>query len=515
MAFARSPRAKTTQLSKQQLLAESEATWRKWRAFLREKQAEHQHRQAERAGLDDLTQAAGTSMEVVRARLTAAERQELSAILEYRRRVAQGRAEAQARQQGQPIPDSEEVLGQLLQQIAAELDGNVAKSGMALLPESAQHPDRMNEFNHRAVASRTSDDDYLLLGSDSSRHQRYRLFTIGGVLLVIVSIGLLILRPFAVDGAAAPAAAPVAQVGRQSAPLWQVRTVTVGDVERPISGAALGYPLLICLSEQQQAVATAGTEIQVAGPESRRAYRLHADLTATPRDLVVANCAVSPPKLLRAAALVATETSQPLDPALISKVAVWGPDTDPATIPAERMRVDLRVRDAEIGRTTLILADGTTWSPTATTPISDGVELRYLVPLASGTQEAGWDVALDDGLSGRLALNLPAPVRRAELLRERVTVQPGAARVVSREGRQRLEVALTLTLADGASDLTLLPGDLAVSREGGAVIATIEWSPPTLSAGQPATVTIGISLDRARGPLELALAGYRARIGWE
>src|SRR3712207_9559071 len=47
----------------------------------------------------------------------------------------------------------------IFDQIQAELDGKVAKSGMALLPESAQHPERMNEFNHRAVASRTSDDE--------------------------------------------------------------------------------------------------------------------------------------------------------------------------------------------------------------------------------------------------------------------------------------------------------------------------------------------------------------------
>ncbi|HEX6293021.1 MAG TPA: hypothetical protein VFZ66_27810 [Herpetosiphonaceae bacterium] len=514
MAFARSPRAKTTQLSRQQLIAESEATWRKWRAFLREKQAEHQRRQAERAGLDDLTQTDGAATQVVRARLSAAERQELSAILEYRRRVAQAQAEAQARQLGQPIPESEVVFGQLLDQIQAELEGRVAKSGMALLPESAQHPERMNEFNHRAVASRTSDDDYLLLGTAAARIERRRLGVIGGTVLILAILLVLILRPFAADGTAAPAAAAVAQVGQQSTQLWQVRTVTVGDVERPISGAALGYPLLICLSEEQQAVATAGTEVHVAGPDSRRTYRLHADLAGTPRDLVVADCDVSPPRLLRAAALVATETSQPLDPSLITRVAVWGPDTDPATIPAERMRVDLQVRDAEIGRTTLILTDGTEWSPTATTPISEGVELSYLVPLASGPQDAGWEVALDGGLPGRLALSLPAPVSRAQLLRERLTVRPGGARVVSRDGRQQVEVTLTLALADGAPDLTLLPGDLVVSREGGAAIATVEWAPPTVTAGQPATVTIGIPLDRARGSVEIVLAGYRARIGW-
>lgn len=512
MALARQARGgtKDTKLAKQSLLSATETTWRKWRAFIREKQDEIQRRQVDAAVLDDLTMIAGTTSEVFRAKLTAAERQEMSAILESRRQNAQRQAEAQARQTGTPVPDVEQVLAEVVQRISDELEGKCTKSGMALMYFEGE----LMEFNHQAIANSTSDDDYMMVASGASRQKQMRMLVIGGVALVAVAIiALIVFRPFAAKSSAS-AAAPTALVGQQSTELWNVKAVTIGDVRSPIAGASVGYPLLICISDAQQKLATAGTEIRIEGTQSVRTYRLNADTQSMPRDLVVANCAVSPPQMLRSAGLIETQTSRLLDASLIQYVTVWAPDTNPAAIPADRMQVDLLVTDPKIGANTLILADGTRWAATKSTPENGAVRLSYLVPLSKTAQEAGWEVRQDDTLPGLLSVELPAPTSRARLLRDRVQVSDGVAKVVTRDGQSFVSLTLTLALAQGADDLPLLPGDILVSREDGAAIANVQWTPPTLAPKTPATVQVEIPLDSRRSSLEVVLANYRARVGW-
>jgi hypothetical protein len=321
-----------------------------------------------------------------------------------------------------------------------------------------------------------------------------------------------VVRPFAATGSA-PAAAPVAVVGQQPAPVWALTTVTLGDVTGPVTGAALGYPLLLCLSPAQQQVATAGSALRLDGPQSRRTYRLHADATSTPRDLVVANCATAPPTLLRAAGLVETATSRALDAALVRQVTVWGPDTNPAAIPADRMQVELVVSDPQTGPNTLILADGTRWSATSSTPVAGGLRLGFLVPLATSAQDAGWEVTAPDTLPGLLPLTLPAPTSRAALLRERLQVAGGAAQVTTRDGVPLVTLALTLTLGPGP-ELALLPDDVLVTRADGGARVAVPWTPPTLVAGTPVTVELALPRDRPAAAVEVALAAYRARVRW-
>ncbi len=512
MALARSARggAKETKLAKQSLISATETTWRKWRAFIREKQDELRRRKADAAGLDDLTIGVGATTEVFRAKLTAAERQEMSAILETRRQNAQRQAEAEARQTGQPAPDVEQILAEVVQRISDELDGKTTRSGMALMYFEGE----LMEFNHQAIANSTSNDDYLLVASDASRRKQMRVASITGVVVMaLVLMVLLVFRPFA-SRETAQVTAPVAYVGQHTTEFWNVETVTIGDVRSSIQGASIGYPLLICLSADQQRLATIGTELRVEGKESIRTYRLNADAQSTPRDLVVANCAVSPPKLLRSAGLIGTETSRALEPTLVQQINVWGADTDPTVIPVDRMQVDLLVTDVQIGTNMLILADGTRWSATTSTPVADGLRLSFLVPVATGSQQAGWEVTQPQGLAAVLPLILPAPSSRAQVVRDRVEVQVGTATVVSRDGQLSVSISLTLTLTNGAEELTLVPADLVVSRDNGAPLTTAQWTPPTLAPGVPATVQVDIPVDSRWSTVEVALGKYRARVHW-
>ncbi len=512
MALARSAHrgAKETKLAKQSLISATETAWRKWRAFIREKQDDLRRRQADADGLDDLTIGVGAIAEVFRAKLTAAERQEMSTIVETRRQNAQRQAEAQARQTGQPAPDVEQVLADVVQRISDELEGKATRSGMALMYFEGE----LMEFNHQAIARSTSDDDYLLIASDASRQKQMRVVAVIGVsVMALVIIVLLVFRPFAASGTA-PVTTPVAYVGQHTAELWNAETVTIGNVRAAISGASIGYPLLICLSADQQPLATAGTALRVEGMESIRTYRLNADAQSTPRDLVVADCAVTPPKLLRSAGLIGTETSRLLEPTLVEQVMVWGSDTHPAVIPPDRMQVDLLVRDAQNGASTLILADGTRWSATTSTPVDGGLRLSFLVPVAAGSQEAGWEVTQPEGLPGVLPLTLPAPISHAQVVRERVVVRGGTATVVRRDGRSLVSLTLTLTLASGTEELSLLPSDLVVSRDDGVPVTTAQWTPPALTPGVPATVQVDMLLDSRQSTVEVALATYHARVDW-
>ncbi len=511
MAVARLGQRKAANLAKAQLITAVETTWRTWRAFIREKQDDIQRRQNDATVLDDLTLKPGQSAGPVRAKLSAAIRQELSAVLEARRQEAQRVAEVDARKIGSAPLDPEQVLARVVQRVSDELEGKIHKQGLALV----WYDNQLVEFDHRTVARTTRDDDYLLAGGDASRQQRQRRVIVGGVaVMAVVLVLVLVLRPFAASGSTAPAVVPAATIGKQRVPLWDAPVVVVGDQRSPVSGAALGYPLLLCITPEQQKAATPWTTLTIEGTESVRTYRLNADAQALPRDLVVANCAQSPPQLLRSAGLVDAVTSRPLDAGLIRSVAVWGADTDPSAIPADRMHVELVITDPEVGPNTLILADGSRWSPTSSTPDGDTLRLSYLVPAAQGPQEAGWEVSAAGQLPGLLPVQVPAPMGRAALLRDRLQVRDGNATVTTREGQPVVSLRVTVAVTDGASALTLLPGDLVVKRSDGGPVADVVWSPPTMEPGVAETVEIVIPVNGRRPPLDVALAAYRARVGW-
>ncbi len=122
-----------------------ERTWRHWKGLIAEKQDELAAQQVDDALDADLT---GDSRPAPRkARLDQATRQQFGAVLEARRQQAQAKAEQEARQQGRPAPDADQVYAALLARVADELDGKLHLSGMALV----WYKDALIKFDAQAV----------------------------------------------------------------------------------------------------------------------------------------------------------------------------------------------------------------------------------------------------------------------------------------------------------------------------------------------------------------------------
>ena len=498
-----------TKLAQAQILRALETTWRNWRAFIAEKKDELTQRQADEAGIDDLTTPINATPAIRKAKLNAATRQELAMILEQRRQAAQRDAEAAARTAGATPPDVEQVMERLVGRIDDELNGRVLANGNALVWFEGQ----LVEFDYRTVSSGTTDDDYLAAsGVDPAAERKRRMIIVGIAAVFLLGAALLALNAFG-GGETPTASGPtLGSVAAQSAPLWDIQSVAVGGVSDHVSGAALGYPTLICLTDKQQQALEPGETVVVTGTTSVRSYTLHDSATATPRDLIVANCGQKPPKLLVSAALQSADMARPLSEGLISQITTTGSDTDPANIPADRMRVDVTVAQANASQGTLILPDGTRWSPASSTAGEKSTVLTYLVPAATSSQIAGWELTEGGTLPGRLTLTIPAPEARAALLRQNLTVSASGADVSTRNGSPILTLSLNVKLAPEAAPITLLPTDLVLKRAGNS--RAPEWQPPTLTPGKAVTVRIVIPLQGAGSSMEAALGAWHARVRW-
>jgi hypothetical protein len=499
-----------TKQAQAQILRALETTWRNWRAFIAEKKDELTQRLADESGLDDLTTPLNSTPALRKAKFNATTRQELAMILEQRRQAAQRDGEAAARTAGATPPDVEQVVERLIVRIDDELNGRILTNGNALVWFEGQ----LIEFDYRTVSSGTTDDDYLAMGGGDPVAERKRRT----IILLIASaffIGaaLLAFNVFGGKSETATVGGPtLGSVAAQSAPLWDIQSLAVGGASDRVIGAALGYPMLICLTEQQQQALKPGETVVVTGTTSVRSYMLHDSTTAAPRDLIVADCSQKPPKLLASAALRSAVTTRSRAEGLISLVTTTGSDTDPATIPADRMRVDLTVAQLDAPQGTLILADGTRWSPAASAAAGKSTVLTYLVPVAPSTQTAGWEVSGANDLPTRLTLAIPAPQARAALLREKVTVSATGADVSMRNGSPILTLSLTIRLAQTAAPITLLATDLMLKRSGSDRAA--EWQPPTLLSGKTVTIRVVIPLQDAESSMEAAFGAWHARLRW-
>jgi hypothetical protein len=493
------------------LIAAREDAWRQWRSFLREEQDKLQRRMhaLNGTGDDELTLPLNGTRQAPVSRLKPEDRQRMQLILDQRLQDAKRQAEVAARQQGEREPDGDAVLGQLLGRISDELEGKVHPQHYALVWVDTG----LVTLDVRRLLSGTVESDYYALSAHGPQIPRAYVSAAIALLAVLV-MGYLVWSRSGPEATNAVEDAPTAQIGQATTPFWTVQTLIIGDHTARIEGAAVGYPLLICLPPTLKAQATPGTTITLVGAESRRQYRLHADAQALPRDLMLADCTTEPVTMRVSAELVETATRRVLDPALIGQVTTWGPDTDPATIPPERMLVELVIRQANVGTNTLILADGSRWQPTTTEPITDGVQVSFLVPLAHTEQEAGWERASSDGLPSVLALTVPAPRQRQDILGDRLVVEAVTASVDGTSAQRAVGVTLTLRLADGAPPLNLLPGDLQVTRPDGTAITAVRWNPPRVESASAVTVPITIPISGGTGTLDVQIGTYRARVRW-
>lgn len=484
------------------LARDIERTWRNWKAFIAEQIDELAAQQADESPEADLT---GSGRAAPRkAKLDAATRQQFGGVLEARRQQAQARAEREAREQGKPVPDADQIYAALLQHIMDELDGKIHQTGMALV----WYKDALIKFDAASVSAGMTDADYLASGSGNGPTKQQALMLLG---LVIVLGGVLVFAiPFffgSPSSNVAAASAGTARVGQQSAPLWVIDTATVGTVSVPVrmSGA---YPLVLCVEEKAVKAAMPGASVVLTSTQAIRRYQVQPN-TSNIADLVLADCNASPPALKGAAQLIETRTRTMLSGETLGTITVRGPDLDPQAIPTNQMEVtiDIALPDADGG--TLILADGRRWSATRSEKVEGNTRLVYLVPLAQSSQPAGWELPKGAELPDLLAIMLPAPTSRAALLRRVLDVQAGQPMVALRDGEPELQIALTVVLAADAAPIRLLADDLVVLSNGSPL--TARWDAPQLMPGEPATIAVRVPL-RDRNTMELALAAWRVRV---
>ena len=500
-------------LEKARILTAYETSWRQWRAFIAE-QKDEQRRRAHEGGAfaDPLGVALEASAHPIKANLPGDVRQELMRALELRRQETQARAEETARATGAPPPDRDAIFAQVLDHIDQELAGNVHPSGRALV----WHEGRLHEFNHRRVLGQTSDADYqAAFGGDGGNKRRAVMVVAGVGAALLVVLALLVFNSFGEEQATATAAPRQAQVGKSSAPLWDVALLGVGRRQLAVPFARAGYPLLLCTPPESMGLIEAGVTLTLTGTASVRTYLAQPNDSDTPHDLLLADCTQSPPVPLGAATLVGAATSTPLDAGLLLGLRVVGPDSEPAAIPADRMRVELTVAAATAGSgaATLVLADGSRVAPSGSLPNGDSTTLAYLVPLTTSEQPAGWEVSRPDALPALLPLTLPPPASRARTLRDRLEVVVTEQQLTSEGGQVAANITLSLhnrsaqPLALQQDDLTAFQGNVALPITG--------WPPPTLAPGATATVAIAIVPDLEGPPIELALANWRGQLRWK
>lgn len=505
----RSPTNDRTAVRQARALAiqDIERCYKHWAAFLAEKRAELVLRQAVDEAADDLLETPQAA-QPRRARLLPAVRSELTSVLRMRQQEAQEREEAAARQAGVAAPDPDTVYAALLNLIGDELAGKQHPHGMALV----WYEGMFHEFNHRATMRATTDDDYLTTASQGALPGGKQMIIIGvGAGLAVVGMLVAFYFLFLAEPAQAVASGPVSvAVGQQNVVLWDTAAATVGAVSAPLKLRA-GYPLRLCVTAPQQQAATVGATLLVTGTDSVRAYRLTSPATK-PVDALILDCGSSPARTLAAAMLVETTTHRPLERAGITNVTVWGSDTDPATIPQDRMLIEVLVTDADGAQGTLILADGSRYAATNSTPVAGGVAVRYLVPVSSASQRVGYERTAAGALPAVLSLDLPVPISRIVLLRRVLQVRSAQARVVIQDGMPTLALTLDVALAADAAPVTLLPTDLRITQPNGTAVEGAVWTPPTLDPGAAAQIQLRLPLPQADGTLELTLANWRTQL---
>lgn len=486
------------------LRRDMERVWRAWKGYIAELRFDVAASNAQDDPEADLTGSGPAPRP--RARLDAATRQEFGGVLESRRRQAQAQAEQDAAAAGRAVPDPEQVYARLLDQIAAELDGRARSDGQALIWYQGQ----LVEFDARALQAGTSDADYL---SDDGVFRPTALQVGLALLALVVALWAVfwLVLPLWSDGpATAQTASAALLVGRVPVTPWAVSAAQLDGAPLALTPVPGSYPLRLCVGGELPRTAST---LVLTGTGAVRRY-LVTGPERTEAQAVLLDCADSPPRTLRTARLQETRTRVLLDPATLRRVVVRDASLD-ARIPQGQWEVGVEVGVEDAGAGVLVLPDGQPLAATRSEAIPGGTRLTYLVPAPSqgGPQAAGWELAGQAALPSLLPLTLPAPEPRAALLRRDVAIAAGAPRVAVQDGQRLLTLPLTLTLRAAAEPLALRAEDLAVRLSGS--VGEARWTPPTLEVGKSVTVEVRIALDQRSTPIEVALAGWRARLSWD
>lgn len=409
------------------------------------------------------------------ARVSRAERKELSGLLEERRQQEGIGADTASR-------------SALLEQIARELEGKAHPDGWAVM----SYAGRSTAFDHRAVVGRMRATDFTTNRTPS----RWMVMAgIGAVLMLLVcAIGAL--RTIG-GGRGASASATV---------LVDSKRVTTAD----ITAAALDRQALTL--RRSPAMPTTLCTDSILTPGKEATLVLTTSIAVQTYEPVATDRADVRLSLCQGGAAIWTgrlempDRPQGATTAPSGAITVVGSEADPAGIAADQMRIAVQLADATFAESVLVLADGSSWPASSTGDAATPI-LQFLVPRAATPQRAAL-LQSSTTPPQRLPLDLPAPQSRLSILQARVGVSEVQAQ---QEQGDTLTLTATLTLLPGATALTLLPEDVLVLDDAARPLSAT-WMPPTLEVGTPATVTIAVAGTPDR-PTTIVVAGQRFAIG--
>lgn len=529
------------------------AQWRDWCAYLRahltllDAQAAERQGAFERAdSLED--QAAQAAREL--SQIPTAQHALFDQIRETRRQQVQVSAES-ARQGNsgrlRPI-DPDVVDRQALLALLAEAEGTASDPGRVEgwgdVPLMVDGAVQWYRVNVAALTDVPSAANYAAGRADADDIRRRIMLSVALVLGMIIFLGLWFLWPRGRHPAVAHEPVPTGNGAVIAA--WPVRTLklTAANGESwtvPISATHEAHwpevaavpdaplvgswrstafaPLAVCAPNK---TLTGLTSIRVSGGGTipDRVYSVVTTRSSTV-DLIIEPCHAESDAaaLTRYATLQTTASlaarkigeSVPLtDKARITvqAIAIVGPGQDP-TLPANMARVLVQVQAPQLDwpayAPTLLLANAQTVQSPEQIAMTDGVELRYLIPLPASDLDVAWSITppgTDQVLRWRTTLAPPpsrAAVIDAALAVREVKVlppEPGAGVVlritVANQGHQPLQLARNdLVLTQGTNQLAI--PDLASLQTALAPgeVRTLDLPLPDQTFSPPLILTIG------------------------
>lgn len=458
---ARVPQQDRTVVEAQATLRRAlERQWRAWSALITELEGEAEA--ARRAS--DPEAALFDAPPAPKANLPLAMRKQLLAIFDARLQTTQAEAEAETKRAGLPPPDAEVLRHQLIAHIARELRGEVNEKGLALI----YWQNKLVPFDHRALQRATSASDYLAagFGRRGGGPMQTALVIGGGVLAIGVALYFVVTVLFAPSKPRQASSVTEARVGDTTVTRWDVQGAgSDSGVPLKVDRKRTSYPLVICAPEKQ-AESLIGAAIQITGTASLREYTI----ASGGLDLRVVSCE-HPEQELARGSIVGSYTTLPAPEGRVRDVWARGPAYDPQRIPKDRMEVTLLV-DPTMGEASLVLADGTSLSPSERRPGDTGLELVYLAPLSEVTQTAGLHEQIPGSLPQISPVVLPAPEDRVSYLARVLSVAD--ARVERDGGLLLLRLALKAN-TDRGEPLGLQLTDIRAMA--GSKVVNATWAP--------------------------------------
>jgi hypothetical protein len=471
------------------LMERVEKQYQHWMAFIREQRAEwamlHQD--------DDDLLGSSAKAEIPRAKLPPALRDEFRAVVRMREQQLMELLSQQARQEGKEAPVPDMVLGQVLDLFLHELSGKAHAQGAVIL----WYEGDFHDYDRSHFLAATSDDDYLTHGSQGDTQKQMILRLLGVLALGIVGV-FAYLWYFAEDAPIQRAEAQ-ALIGTQRISLWQPASMSLNGIPIPKANIQFAqHPVRVCLPARTTLVESTAI---ITSSESIRFYDI-APSASTTGDMVLLAC--DEQRVVGTGQLRTVQTHTSLELPEYT-VQVWASDTDPARIPADTMLIEFVLADAMPGEATLIMADGSRHVPSALLQRDGQTVMQYLVPQAPA-QRIALTVPQDHALPALVAIDLPAPTHRAQLLQDSVTVEQAQAEIIMRDGQPLVSLVLSIR---ATRTLTLLPNDIRALAHNTAL--NLEWTPPTLEADVRTEVSVLLPLPQTPN-IDLSLANWRARI---